>query len=410
MSDCKVLLHGMLIDGTGTDPVQDSVLVIRDNRIEAIGNCGQVEIPEGAQIIDATGKTVMPGIIEGHSHVGGNPADQKVLRLSLQRGITTVCSVSANPPGLKLRDGIETGDVRGCSRLIGGSVVTCTCGHVKYRSADGPWEVRKAVREMVLAGSDFIKTAASGGFAGVGGANEVCAWRNYTYEELEALTDEAHAWGIPVVVHCHTQPGLNNCIKAGVDQIHHGAFIDEEAVYGIKEKELFYMPTLAVTCQRNIDALAGRPGNRPWMKKEMEESQPIHRAGVRLAHEIGVKLCVGTDYPGTPKTWKIGERTMYEMQELVQCGLTAMEAIVAATRNNAEAYGKLEDFGTLEPGKKADLLVLTGNPLDDIGVLSEEDNINIVMKDGVVESVDEDHKRYYRVREDQPADRMHLDE
>ena len=101
---------------------------------------------------------------------------------------------------------------------------------------------------------------------------------------------------------------------------------------------------------------------------------------------------------------------MYEMQELVQCGLTAMEAIVAATRNNAEAYGKLEDFGTLEPGKKADLLVLTGNPLDDIGVLSEEDNINIVMKDGVVESVDEDHKRYYRVREDQPADRMHLDE
>ena len=410
MSDCRVVLDGTLIDGTGAAPVTGSAVVIRGQRIKAVGKSGEVDIPEDAQVIDATGKTVMPGIIEGHSHVGGDPKSQKVLRLSLQRGITTVCSVASNPPGLKLRNGIETGDVRGCSRLIGGSVVTCTCGHVKYRNADGPWEIRKAVREMVLAGSDFIKTAASGGFAGVGGPNEVCAWRNYTCEELEALTDEAHAWSIPVVVHCHTQPGLNNCIKAGVDQIHHGAFIDDEAVHGIKERNLFYMPTLAVTCQRNIDALAGGPGNRPWMRKEMEESQPIHRAGVRLAHEIGVKLCVGTDYPGTPRLWKIGDRTMFEMMELVQCGLTPMEAIVAATRNNAEAYRKLDDLGTLEPGKKADLLVVTGNPLDDISVLYDGDNINIVMKDGVVESVDEQHKQYYRVREDQPPDRMHAGE
>ena len=195
-----------------------------------------------------------------------------------------------------------------------------------------------------------------------------------------------------------------------MDQIHHGAFIDEEAVYGIKEKDLFYMPTLAVTCQRNIDALSARSGNRPWMRKEMEESQPIHRAGVRLAHRIGVKLCVGTDYPGTPNLWKIGDRTMYELQELVRCGLTPMEAIVAATRNNAEAYRKLDDIGTLEPGKKADLLVVTGDPLDDIGVLYDGDNINIVMKDGMVESVDEEHKQYYRVKEDQPAERMHAGE
>ena len=389
----KAVLHGTLIDGTGAEPVANSAIIVRDDRIEAVGRADEVAVPEGVEIIDASGKTVMPGIIEGHAHVDGSPRGQKVLRLSLQRGITTVCSVSANVRGIELRNGIEDGAVRGCARLIAGCVVSCTHGHVKFRTADGPWEVRKAVREMVMAGADFIKTAASGGFWS---PDEVCAVRNYTYEELEALSDEAHAWQVSVVVHCHTQPGLNNCIKAEIDQIHHGAFIDAEAVHGIAEKRLFYIPTLAVTCERNIIAKA----DRPWETKEMKESQPIHRAGVRLAHEIGVKIGVGTDYPGTPKTWKIGVRKMFELQELVACGLTPMEAIVAATRTTADAYGKLDAFGTLEAGKKADLLVVTGNPLEDVAVMYDGDNINLVMKDGVVESVDEDHKQHYRVREE----------
>lgn len=389
-----VILNGTLIDGTGAAPVTDSAVIVQQDRITAVGQAGDVAIPPDAEVIDAAGKTVMPGIIEGHAHVGGMPADQKLLRLSLQRGITTVCSVSANLRGIELRDGIDSGDVRGCARLLAGCVVSCTNGHVKFRTADGPWEVRKAVREMVMAGADFIKTAASGGFWS---PNEVCAVRNYTYEELAALTDEAHAWQVPVVVHCHTQPGLDNCIRAGTDQIHHGAFIDEQAVRGIADKQLFYLPTLAVTCQRNIQAKA----DRPWETKEMQESQPIHRAGVRLAHELGVKIGVGTDYPGTPKTWRIGDRTMFELQELVACGLTPMEALVAGTRTTAEAYGKLDDLGTLKPGKKADLLVVNGDPLKDVGVLYHADNIGLVMKDGVVESVAEPYRKHYRIRETQ---------
>ena len=392
MGDATVVAHGRLIDGTGARPVDDSVVVVENGRVSDVGSAEKVRIPEGAETIDATGKTVMPGIIEGHAHVPGEPRGQKVLRLSLQRGITTVCSVSANVRGIALRKGIEDGDVRGCARLIAGCVVSCTHGHVKFRAADGPWEIRKAVREMVMAGADFIKTAASGGFAS---PDEVCALRNYTYEELDALVDEAHGWHVPVVVHCHTQPGLDNCIRAGTDQIHHGAFIDEAAVHGIKEAGLFYIPTLAVTCQRNIDAKA----DRPWETAEMSEAQPIHRKGVRLAHEIGVKIGVGTDYPGTPVTWRVGDRTMFEMQELVAYGMTPMEAIVAATRTNAEAYGRLADLGTLEPGKRADLLMVSEDPLEDIGVLYDGDNINLVMKDGRVESTDEDHKQYYRVRE-----------
>ncbi len=394
MSDVKAILHGTIIDGTGAEPIRDGTVIIRDGRIEAVG---AAEVPEGAEVIDAAGRTVMPGLIEGHAHVGGNPKGQQVLRISLQRGITTVCSVSANVNGIAMRDGIASGQLRGCARLVAGCIVTPTNGHVRFRDADGPWEVRKAVREMVQAGANFIKTAASGGFFS---KDEVCSMRNYTLEELVALVDEAHAWHRPVVVHCHTQPGLNNCIEAGVDQIHHGGFIDEEAVCGILAADLWYMPTLSVTCQRNIEALA----DQPWQTIEMTQAQPIHRAGVRLAHQIGVKLCVGTDYPGTGRTWKHGDRTIWELMELESCGLSRMEALVAATKTNAEAY-RLDDLGTLEPGKIADVVVLDGDPLAGIEALYDHRNIKLVLKDGRVEFADGDLAKHYSLREAQPADR-----
>ncbi|HUS79826.1 MAG TPA: amidohydrolase family protein [Armatimonadota bacterium] len=393
MSDLKAIVGATIITGTRSEPIPDGVLVIEAERIAAVGPAGEVDVPAGAEVINAEGRTLMPGLIEGHAHVGGDPKAQRTLRLTLQRGITTVCSVSANLRGIELRNGIAEGYVRGCARLVAGCIVTPTNGHVRFRDADGPWEVRKAVREMVQAGADFIKTAASGGFWS---RHEVCNMRNYTLEELVALADEAHAWMRPVVVHCHTQPGLANCIEAGIDQIHHGAFIDEAAVRGIKERDLWYMPTLAVTCQRNIDALS----DQPWQTVEMSQAQPIHRAGVRLAHEIGVKLCVGDDYPGTPKTWRIGDRTWWELRELQSCGLSPMEAIVAATRTNAEAYRMDDDLGTLEPGKRADVLMLEGDPLADLAVPYEPDNILMVIKDGRVESVRDDYREHYRVREE----------
>lgn len=402
MSAETAILHGLLIDGTGADPVPDSVLLIRDGRIEAAGPAGQVAVSGDAMVIDASGKTVMPGIIEGHAHVDGIAYDQKVLRLSLQRGITTVCSVSANLKGIELRNAIEAGHVRGCARLLAGFVITCTNGHVRFRTADGPWEVRKAVREMKMADADFVKTAASGGFRGAHEGRSDCSDPNYTLEELRALVDEAHAWGTPVVVHCHTQPGLNRCIEAGVDQVHHGAFIDREAVYALKEKDVYFMPTLKVTSERNIST---KHSYRPWEEEVMRRAHPVHRAGVRLAHEAGVRLAVGTDYPGHRSAWRIGDPTMFELVELVACGLSPMEAIVAATRNTADAYRKLDDFGTLEPGKKADIIVVRGNPLEDIALLAGEDNICMVFKDGVIESVDDEHRRYYRVREELPDQR-----
>ncbi len=392
------IVHGTVVDGTGAPPLEDGVVVLRRDRIAAVGTAEETCMPPDATVIDAAGKVVMPGLVEGHAHVGGDAAAIQTLRLSLQRGITTVCSVSANTRGIELRNGIAAGKVRGCARLVAGCVVAPTHGHVKFRTADGPWEVRKAVREMVMAGADFIKTAASGGFWA---EDESCAVRNYTSEELEALADEAHAWGVPVVVHAHTQPGLNNAIRAGIDQIHHGAFIDEDAIRGILDKSLFYMPTLRVTCDRNLRAWP----DRPWMLAEMRQAQPIHRAGVRLAHELGVRIAGGADYPGSAGGWLIGDAALWELQELADCGLTPHEAIVAYTRTTAEAYGKLGEFGTLEPGKKADLLIVNGDPLRDLRVLYEQRNLALVFKDGIVEFADEAHKDYYRIADPQPDGR-----
>ena len=391
MSGAIAVLHGTLIDGTGTEPLADSAVIIDGGRIEAVGPSAELDIPQHADIIEAAGKTLMPGMLEGHAHVDGDASAVRVLRLSLRRGITTIASVSANPPGIQLRDAIEAGHVRGCSRLMAGCIVTPTNGHVKYRAADGPWEVRKAVREMVAAGADFIKTAASGGFWG---QDENCSVRNYTAEELQALADEAHAWDVPVVVHAHTQPGLNHAIDAGIDQIHHGAFIDTEAVYRILERGLYYMPTLRVTCDKNIHAWP----DRPWMMEEMQQAQPIHRKGVRLAHRIGVKIAVGSDYPGSSHAWEIGDATAWELMELVGCGMSPMQALVAATRTTAEAYGRADELGTIEPGKRADLLLLRADVLDDIENLYDAANIELVMKDGVVAYASEGYKHHVRTR------------
>ena len=177
MTGPKAIVNGRVIDGTGAAPIDDGVVLIRDGRVEAIVTPDEVDLPADVEVIDASGRTVMPGLVEGHAHVGGTTAAQQVLRLSLQRGITTVCSVSANAAGIALRDGIEARQVRGCARLIAGCVVSPTFGHVRYRTADGPWEVRKAVREMVQLGADFIKTAASGGFWA---ADECCSVCIYT--------------------------------------------------------------------------------------------------------------------------------------------------------------------------------------------------------------------------------------
>lgn len=377
-----------LIDGNGTVS-EGQTIVTENDSIVWVGDCASAPKPAQAILIDGTGKTALPGLIEGHAHVDGDPSYIAVLRKSLQRGITTVCSVSANFSGIALRDAIRDGHVRGCANLVAGCTVAPTNGHVRFRDADGPWEVRKVVREMVQAGADFIKTAASGGFWS---ADENCSVRNYTLEELVALADEAHAWGKPCVVHAHTQPGINNSVLAGIDQIHHGAFINFAGVRAIKDKDLYFMPTLRVTSERNLAAWP----DRPWMLAEMKQAQPVHRAA-RYAHDIGAKIIFGCDYPGSSHGWAVGDSSLWELGELVSCGLSPLEAITAATRTTAEAYRILDSLGTIEAGKLADILIVSADPLADIMVLYDHVNVAMVLKSGRIEYTDEAWKEYYRI-------------
>jgi len=386
----KAILGGKIIDGTGAEPIAQGAVVIVDGRIEAIGRAGEVDVPEDAERIDASGKVVMPGIIDGHQHVGFGFRPLTALRGNLMRGVTTVVGANSGPEGPILRKAIEDGQVGHASRYLVCGVVGATGGHMHREDGnvsgvdcDGPWEIRKGVRQMSMAGVDFIKTAASGGFQW---ANERVETEDYTIEELTALVDEAHKRHKRVIVHAHSQPGINHAVEAGCDQIHHGALMDEEGLEGIKERGLEYLPTLFITSEKSYS----REALPAHMRERMAHANPIHRAAVRKAHEMGMEMGVGTD--GGP-----GD-AMFELMELVACGLSPMDAIVAGTRNTARAMGVLDSYGTLEPGKLADLLIVARDPLEDISVLYDVENIQLVMKAGVTAVTDEELKQYYHPR------------
>jgi imidazolonepropionase-like amidohydrolase len=384
MSGTFVITGSTLIDGNGGEPLTESVIVVDAGVISAVGTAEEVTLPPDAEIIDATGKFTMPGIIDSHMHTTPNqdvPNDIRIhlrvgfnainiLRQSLGRGVTTVVSITGGPPAVELTNAIDEGYVdRTATQLVAG-VVNASGGHVRGRHADGPWEIRKAVRELASAGCNLIKTAATAGFQW---KHERVHWPDYTEEELVALVDECRMRDLPVAAHAHSQPGLNYAITARVHMIHHGAHIDDEALEGITNAGLYFVPTLFVT---STDHVAKHPW--PWTRERMEIAHPIHREGVRKAHEMGTKIAVGTD--GGP-----GD-AMIELAELVDCGLSPMDAIVAGTRNTADALMILDQVGTIEVGKRADLLVLGTNPLKDIKVLQDVENLDLVMARGEVQS------------------------
>ncbi|MDF2722073.1 MAG: amidohydrolase [Paenibacillus sp.] len=391
-----VIHAGKIIDGTGKAPIENATLVHSAGKIVYVGPRAQAPTPEGAQVIEAPDLTVMPGLIDGHNGISGGLGAVKKLRCYTQYGITTAMSFHGNRQGnptLPTRDKIRQGELRGCADLYVGHAVNCTHGHNKGRIADGPWEVRKAVREMLEQGADFIKTAASGGFWY---PDESMSSPNYTAEEMNALVDEAHAWGKIVGVHVHTQPGLDRAIEAGADIIYHGCMIDSAAIEKMAKKGTWYMPTLKVTAQRNIDAWV----DRPWMRAEMEASSVVHRQGVKLAVELGVNIAMGSDGPGTRYTWLYGENSVFEVAQLVECGMTPLQAICASTLGTAKAYRLDNKIGSLEAGKDADILCVRGNPLDNIVQLQDQSRVSLVFLKGKVEYAGGNYRDYYSIRDE----------
>jgi imidazolonepropionase-like amidohydrolase len=410
----RTLIHcGRLIDGTGTPPAQDTWLSIVDGRVEGVSS-GPDEGQTG-NVLDASRYTVMPGLMDLHVHLIHGVTDRREphilfglltsssqlltlwaarnARLMLEAGFTTVRDVGSfynprNPEVLGLRDGVELGLLDG-PRIVAGGWVSQTAGHRDMFPpsnwprdpevmADGPWAVRRLVRTMVRDGVDFIKTSTSGG---AGSHGEEIWWRNWTTEELEALVDEAHAVGKRVASHAHTAESVKRALRAGVDTIEHGIYLDDEALDLLVQHQAALVPTLSARSERAIGHRR-RSGSPPEVLRKFDAIRSSGFESFRRAYQAGVLIAMGTD-TGRGLREYFGQNA-YELTQMVESGMSPMDAILAATRNAAVALGRSETLGTLEAGKMADLLFVDGDPLADIALLEDRARIKLVMIGGRV--------------------------
>ena len=399
------IIGARLIDGTGKKPIDEAVILIKENKITGVGK--GIDIPKDAKVINAEGKTLLPGLIDSHVHIcnNGDPSMMTTLGYrhgmmqlfgyrngisDIESGFTTIRDMGAAfDYGLSLRDCIRTGVVKGPRILACGNIISMTGGHADFhlpsgisfegmsRLADGEADCRKAAREQLRSGADFLKICSSGG---VMSPSDPVDTPQYTVEEIKAITYEAACVGRRVASHAHGATGIKNAIEAGVKTIEHGSLIDEEGMKMLKESEGFLVPTLVAGW--NIVEHGLESGIPKYAVDKADEIAHEVRKNAYKAYKMGIKVAVGTD-AGTPFNYH--GNNAQEIIHFVDAGWKPMEAIVAATKMGSECLGLENMIGTVEKGKLADLILVDGDPLKDIKVLGDKTNIKLVMKDGIVE-------------------------
>ena len=402
-----------LWDGTGGAVRRGVALAIRGGRVDRVAPVADCAGWTGPRL-HVDGATVMPGLMDLHVHLVSvvDPDEPNAIwaevgartqlltlhaaknaRLMLEAGFTTVRDLAGpiNPLNLEvlaLRRAIAIGLVPG-PRIFAAGWVGQTGGHSDLPLpdawprdesvyADGPWAVRRLVRAEIRLGVDLFKTSASGGAAG---HKEELWWRNYTAEELAALVDEAHAVGKRVAVHSHTAEATKRALRAGVDTIEHGTELDEECLALFQETGAFMVPTISIRSER---ARTGRAAGRAPAEvvRKYEHVAATGDKWFRRGCEAGVRMALGTDtYRSLRDYWG---KNAYELELMVERGMSPAEALLAGTRNAAAAIGAGDRLGTLEPGKLADLLVVEGEPDRDVRVLQDPARLLLVMKDGQI--------------------------
>jgi imidazolonepropionase-like amidohydrolase len=406
-----LLVADRLWDGTGASARRDMALVIRDGRVERVAPAAAEAGWHGPRL-HAGGATVIPGLMDLHVHLVSvvDPDEPNAIwaevdartqlltlhaaknaRLMLEAGFTTVRDLAGpiNPLNLEvlaLRRAVAIGLVPGPRIFVAGWVGQ-TGGHSdlplpdswprdESMYADGPWAVRRLVRAEIRLGVDLFKTSASGGAAG---HKEELWWRNYTAEELAALVDEAHAVGKRVAVHSHTAEATKRALRAGVDTIEHGTELDEECLALFLETGAFLVPTVSIRSER---ARAGRAAGQapPEVVRKYRHVAAVGDQWFQRAAQAGVRMALGTDtYRSLRDYWG---KNAYELELMVERGLSPEHALLTATRNAAGALGAADRLGTLEPGKLADLLVVDGEPDHDVRVLQDPARLLVVMREG----------------------------
>ncbi len=394
----EVLTGLNIIDGKGNEPIEDGVVVINSEKgiIEYCGRKDEKEMPEldqsKARTIDLKGKTIIPGLIDAHIHICFEPSADpfavlakesnsetalkaaEYARRTLKAGITTVRDMGGKDyVDLALRDSIRKGQHQGPEILAAGNLLTMTGGHgwPVGEEVDGEDEGRKGARKQLKQGADLVKVMATGGVMTKGvepGSPQL------TEEEIRSAVQEAHKAGKKAAAHAQGNTGIKNSIRAGIDSVEHGVYLDAEGVDMMLKSNTYLVPTIAAPYWISTKGReAGMPENIVQKSDMIREE---HVKSFQKAYEAGVKIAMGTD-AGTP--FNQHGNNSYELVLMVENGMSPMDAIIAGTKNSAELLGILNKVGTIETGKKADLLILEKSPLKDINNINE---INKIYKQG----------------------------
>ncbi|RUO33703.1 metal-dependent hydrolase family protein [Aliidiomarina soli] len=398
---------GTLIDGTDNDPRSEVTIVVEDGRFARVES-GFQQPSDDDTLIDLRQSTVMPGFIDSHTHLSSqlsqgsymnrftdNPATTAVraahyARLTLHAGFTTVRELGdSDHVSVALRNGISQGLIEGPRIFAAGKSLATTGGHADPTNntrdsligdaptpadgvVNGPIEARQAVRKRYQDGADLIKLTATGGVLSMASSGDN---PQFMMDELESIVTTAQDYGMTVAVHAHGREGMLRAVRAGVDSIEHGTYMDEEVMAAMREHGTYYVPT--ITAGKSVAERAEIDGFFPEMVRPKARAiGPLIQQTFADAYNAGVNIAFGTD----AGVFDHGENYR-EFGYMVEAGMPAMEAIRSATYHAATLLKQDDDLGTVEAGKLADLVAVEGDPLADISILSE---IHFVMRDGQV--------------------------
>ena len=401
-----VIRAGVLIDGKSDQPRRDQIIVVRGNRIESVSDAAAAKIPAGASTIDLSRATVLPGLIDSHTHIflqGEDPAqggyDANILkyplalraaratvaaRRALEQGFTTLRDVETEGAGygdVGIKEAIEGGYIPGPRLLVVTRAISTTGGYNLEGYApeldmpkgaqliDGPVEARKAAREQLSHGADWLKVYMTHR-SWVGKNGELISQPTLTVEELKAIVDEAHGWGRKVACHAYNGIGLQRALDGGCDSIEHGLEITDAQIAQMVKQGTWYCATLAAYYHD------WAPADTPNGQRDRKRVS-THGVSFQKALKAGVKIVFGTDMGGILWT----EPMAQEFPRMAEFGMAPMEIIKSATSRAAEMLDMTGQIGIVAPGAYADLVAVNGDPLRDINMLGA---VTFVMKDGGV--------------------------
>lgn len=396
-----VIIADAYIDVSAGKLVKKVRIEVESDRIIKVSSSSNRGIAEGDSLIDLTGYTLLPGLIDMHTHLTSDATEHGVRRLTtsqvrkafrgvkhaeqtLLAGVTTVRNLGAGAfIDVAMRDAINSGDIKGPRMFVSGPSLQITGGHgdnniLPYDMptntlgvVDGPWAAIQQVRENIKYGADLIKIKATGGVLSKGtkvGAQE------FSLEEMQAIVKEAHRRGVTVAAHAHGTAGILDAIRAGVDSVEHASFIDDEGIALAKEMDTYLSMDIYVT-----EFILGEGEAAGISQESLDKERTVghvQRDNFRKAVKAGVNLVMGTDAGVYPH----GDN-LKQLSRMVNFGMTLMQALQAASINSAKLLKQEQNIGTLEVGRFADIIAVKGDPLTDISML---ENVSFVMKGGEV--------------------------